>query len=171
MSPRVRLLDDRERVDDARREVFDHIAASRGVVAPPFAALLHRPDIARATADLGAAIRFEGSLSDRDRELAISVTAWERACAFEWDIHSKLAREAGVSAEILTAVQEGGDIESGPVADLVAFVRELNRLGEVSATTFRQVESLLGEEGVVELAAVVGYYSMLALFMSACEIA
>ncbi len=167
--PRVRLIEERVDANPDQVEVFDHIAASRGKMIRPFAAMLHRPEIARAAADLGAVIRFHSTLSDHDRELVICTAAVERECAFEWDSHSPLAAAAGVSEETLASLRDRAPVADAEDAVLVDFTRELCRWGKVGDDTFAKVWAALGEEGTVELAAIVGYYSMLAVFMSACE--
>jgi 4-carboxymuconolactone decarboxylase len=167
--PRVRMIEERKDATPAQLETFDHIAASRGKMIRPFAAMLHRPEIARAAADLGAVIRFHSTLSDHDRELVICTAAVERDCAFEWDSHSPLARAAGVSEETLVSLWDGSPVTDETDAVMAEFTRELCRSGTVADDTFARARDRLGEEGVVELAAVVGYYSMLAVFMSACE--
>ncbi|MGH8915430.1 MAG: carboxymuconolactone decarboxylase family protein [Acidimicrobiia bacterium] len=167
--PRVRMIEEREDASPSQLETFDHIAASRGKMIRPFAAMLHRPDIAKAAADLGAVIRFESTLTDHDRELVICTTAAERDCAFEWDSHVPIARSVGVSEATLDAIRFGTEVDDADDAVFVDFARELTRGGKVADPTFGAALDRLGEEGAVELAAVVGYYTMLALFMSACE--
>jgi 4-carboxymuconolactone decarboxylase len=168
--PRVRLIEERDQASASQTEAFDHIAASRGGrMIRPFAAMLHRPEIARAAADLGAVIRFASTLSDHDRELVIVTTAIERDCAFEWESHRPLAADAGVSPGTLEAVVSRSEVTDDSDAGIVSFVRSLCRSGRVDDETFERMSARFGEEGVVELAAIVGYYSMLALFMSACE--
>lgn len=168
--PRVQMIDEIELASPSQVDTFEHIAASRGKMVRPFAAMLHRPEIARAAADLGAVIRYQGTLSDHDRELVIITTAKERDCEFEWSAHSPLARSAGVSDETLDSVLEGTTVDDATDAVLVDFIREVCRSGKVSDQTFERAHAGLGEEGVVELAATVGYYSMLAVFMNACEV-
>ncbi|HJQ91783.1 MAG TPA: carboxymuconolactone decarboxylase family protein [Acidimicrobiia bacterium] len=168
--PRVRLIEEREDTSPSQVEAFDHIAASRGgQMIRPFAAMIHRPEIARAAADLGAVIRFESTLSDRDREIVICTTAIERDCPFEWESHTPIARRAGVPDATLQSIESGMPVEDADDALLVDFTRELCRNGKVGETVFERVWSRLDEEGTVELAAVIGYYTMLALFMNACD--
>lgn len=167
---RVQLIEQRGQASPSQVEVFDHIAASRGgKMIRPYAAMLHRPEIARAAADLGAVIRFASTISDHERELVIVTTAIERDCPFEWDSHQPIAAAAGVSAETLSAVSAGAEIGDPTDAAIVDFVRSLCRTGKVDDRAFELLRSRLGEEGVVELAAIVGYYSMMAVFMSACD--
>lgn len=167
--PRVQMIEEREDALPGQLETFDHIAASRGSMIRPFAAMLHRPEIARATADLGAVIRYQSTLSDHDRELVICVTAVESDCGFEWDSHSPIARSSGVADETLTAISNRDMVADPADAEVVAFVRELSRDGKVSDPTFEAMRARLGDAGVVELAAVIGYYTMMAVFMNACE--
>jgi len=168
--PRVRMIDEIEMAFPGQVDAFEHIVASRGKMLKPYAAMLHRPEVARAAADLGSVIRYQGSMSDRDRELVILTTAVERDCQFEISIHSELARSAGVSEDTLDSVFHRTPVEDTTDAELVDFVRELCRSDKVTDAVFEQCRSRLGEEGVVELAATIGYYSMLALFMNACEV-
>lgn len=168
--PRVRMIERREDTTPSQVDAFDHIAASRGgQMIRPYAAMIHRPEIARAAADLGAVIRFESTLSDHDREVVICTTAIERDCAFEWDSHAPIAREAGVSASTLQAIEDGQQVDDSEDAVLVDFTRALCRTGKVGDDVFERAWSRIGEEGTVELAAIIGYYTMLAIFMNAVE--
>jgi 4-carboxymuconolactone decarboxylase len=162
------MIERREDAASSQLEAFDHIAASRGKMIRPFAAMLHRPEIARAAADLGAVIRFQSTLTDHDRELVILTTAVERDCPFEWESHLPIARSAGVSESTLEAIRGRSEVSDEDGA-LVEFTRESTRTGRVSDAAFAGAHARLGEEGVVELAVVIGYYSMLAVFMNACE--
>lgn len=164
------MIEEREQASAAQVEAFDHIAASRGgTMIRPYAAMLHRPRIAMAAADLGGVIRFESTLGDHVRELAIVATAIERDCAFEWESHRPLAAEAGVSAATLDAIGSRDDVHDPDDDVVVAFVRALCRTGVVDDEVSAPVLDRLGQEGYVELAALVGYYSMLAVFMNACD--
>lgn len=166
---RVRLIEERDHASPSQLDVFDHIAASRGGrMIRPYAAMLHRPEVARAAADLGAVIRFQSTLSDHDRELAIVCTAVERDCAFEWESHRPLAVEAGVAEATLDAVADKGSVEDPDDARIVDFVRSLCRSGDTDRVS-DDVLARYDEAGLVELSALVGYYSMMAVFMKGCD--
>lgn len=166
---RVRLIEERDQASPSQLHVFDHIAASRGGrMIRPYAAMLHRPELARAAADLGSVIRFQSTLSDHDRELAIVTTAVERDCAFEWESHRPLAVEAGVAQRTLDAVTGGGPVEDPDDARLVEFVRSLCGSGD-NDRVGDDVLARYDEAGLVELSALVGYYSMMAVFMKGCD--
>ncbi len=168
--PRVQLIEQRDQASGTQLEAFDHIAASRGGrMVRPYAAMLHRPEIAVAAADLGAVIRFDSILTDHDRELAIVTTAIERNCEFEWQAHRPLAEASGVSGVTLDSVAAGTSVADPADAIIVDFVRSLCRSGTIEDALFQAALAGLSEPGAVELAALVGYYSMLAIFMSACD--
>jgi 4-carboxymuconolactone decarboxylase len=168
--PRVQLIESREQASPEQQEVYDHIGSTRGgQVGRPFAVLLQRPEIARAMADLGSVIRFQSTLSDRDRELVIVTTAIERDCDFEWQAHRPLASEAGVSEETLEAVAGSSDVPDDRDAQIVAYVRSLARTGKIDQETYEAALALFAEAGVVELTATVGYYTLLAMVMSSVE--
>jgi 4-carboxymuconolactone decarboxylase len=164
------MIEEVEMASPSQVDTFAHIVASRGKMLRPYAAMLHVPALARAAADLGAVIRYQGTMPDGDRELVIVTTAVERGCAFEIAAHSPLALSAGVSQETLDSVLRSAPVDDASDAELVDFVRELCRSDKVSDAVFERSRARLGDEGVVELAATIGYYSMIALFMNACEV-
>lgn len=163
---RIPLLDSKEGLSERQVEVFDAIVASRGSMIRPYEVLLHAPGLAQPAGALGAQIRYHGALSDYDRELAIITTARTHNCRFEWDSHVEIAREAGVPHEVVRAVADRTTELPEREGIIVGFVRELCAESTVSDETFQAIESLLGTEHVVELSALVGYYTMLAFVMN-----
>lgn len=165
---RVELFTEPEQTEGDRREAFDHIISSRGSIPLPLAPLIAAPGVAMATADLGSAVR-EGTLTERARELVIATTAHQRNCHFEWEVHSALAVEAGVDRASIEAVRRGEDAV-GTDRAIVEFVRGSCSTGDVADELFDEVVSMVGEEGVVEMVALVGYYTYIALVMSILEL-
>lgn len=167
---RIRLFT--EPSDDmtpAQRQTFDWVVESRGSMIRPYQVMLHSPGIAQPMAELGAQVRYRSSLSDHDRELVIVTTAMAHGCRFEWDSHEQLARNAGVRSEVMDHLETGSPVDLTDVeATLIGFVRELCEQSTVSDYTFGRAQEYLGEEGVVDLSATVGYYTMLGYIMSAC---
>jgi 4-carboxymuconolactone decarboxylase len=166
---RIPLIEDKEGLDEDHAAVFDEIVASRGKLLRPFQVLLQTPAIAQRVAELGAVIRFDSQMSDADRELVILATASAHGCSFEWDQHLPIALAAGVRGEAVDALGSGKGEFDRREAILVEFVLQLCQASEVSDDAFAPAHELLGTEGVVELAAIVGYYTMLGYVMSACE--
>jgi len=163
---RIELLTSTEGLNDVQREIFEWVVESRGKMIRPYEVLLHAPGLARPAAELGHQIRYEGQLSDHDRELAIITAAVAHDCAFEWDSHVGIARDAGVSETAISALESGEGEFSAAEAVIVDFVRELCADSDISDASFARVTEQLGNSGpVVELAGLVGYYTFLAYVM------
>lgn len=164
--PRIPLITDRDGLDEERLEVFDRVVESRGKMIRPFEVLLHVPGMAGPAAELGHQIRYAGSLRDHDRELAILTVARAVGCGFEWDSHVSLAAKAGVRDEVMDVLNgSDGELIAGE-SMIVDYVRALNETGTVSAELHAAANEALGVAGVVELATLVGYYTMLGYVMN-----
>ncbi len=163
---RIPLLESTDGLSETQREIFDWVVESRGKMIRPYEVLLHSPGLARPAAELGHQIRYEGELSDHDRELAIITAAKAHDCAFEWDSHVDIARSSGVSETAITALETGQGEFSDSEAVIVNFVRQLCADSDIGDETFTAVSKQLGSSGpVVELAGLVGYYTFLAYVM------
>ncbi len=169
---RVALIDSKEGLTPDQQEAFDEIAASRGHVVGPFRALLHRPELARRISRLGAYVRFESGLDGALQELAILAVARHHDAQFEWTAHVPLALKAGVREEAMAAIRDRR-APAGLTEDEVTvwrFVHELLANKRVADPTYRAALDLLGRDGVFEITATAGYYSLLAAFMNAFEV-
>ncbi len=160
---------DPESMSEAQRRLLERIAAPpRGRVAGPFQVWLHRPDMAERIESLGRHLRFEGVLPARLRELAILVTARAWRAAYEWHAHEPHARKAGLDEATIAAVAEGRCPEAaGPEAVAVfELCRELHAGQAVSDETFRAAADVLGQDGLIELVALIGYYTLAAMTLN-----
>ncbi len=163
---RVNLLTSKEGLSPEQQAVFDWVVQSRGKMLRPYEVLLHVPGLAQPAAELGHQIRYEGQLSGHDRELAIITAAKVLDCAFEWDSHVGLAREAGVSESAIAYLETGVGGLSEAEEVIVGFVRELGESNDVSDERVAATSNALGgDEPVVELSALVGYYTFLGYVM------
>ena len=169
---RLPELTERDQIPQDKRSIFDAIARSRGKVGAPFSVLMNSPEVAGRAAHLGAYVRFETTLSPPDRELAVLTTSRELDCDFEWSSHLPLALEVGIRTEAIDAVANDGDLDplTEGEATIVRFGRELLRAHRVSDGTFQAARDRLGPQGVTDLVATFGYYSMLACVLNALEV-
>lgn len=156
-----------------QRKVHDAIATGpRGGVRGPFLALLHVPELADRIQHLGELIRYDTSLGRKLSELAIIVTARGLRCQYEWFAHAKIAAEAGLAPASIEAIRTDKDPAlTDPKERLVyAFARELVNDRRVCDATYDAVTKTFGTRGAVELAGMVGYYSMIAMTLNAHDI-
>ena len=125
--------------------------------------MLRSPAVGSAQQELGAAIRYRTSFTDRMRELAILLVAARWDSAFERESHEAIARAVGFSEEELTSIR---GLDASAFADperLVASATLSLLDGDVSDELWDAASTALGVDGVFELTALVGYYSTLAL--------
>jgi len=155
-----------------QRAVHDKVVAGpRGRLRGPLLAALHNPDLADRWSALGELLRYRTSLPPRHSELAILVTA--RACRapFEWYAHRIEAEKAGLEAPIIEAILADSEPAlHGTDRVVYRFAAELNRHRSVSDASYAAARQALGDVGVVELAALVGYYTMVAMTLNAHQI-
>lgn len=168
---RIPPITERSQLAPEHQGVWDRIGRRRGHVAGPFSVLLHSPEVAGRTGDLGAYIRFESKLAPRDRELAVLTVAREMDCGYEWAAHVPEARRAGLDDATIRALRDrrAGELPRDE-ALVVVYARALLTAHRVDAQTFERVEARLGAEGLVELTATIGYYAMLACTLNAFEV-
>lgn len=158
-----------EQMTPAQREVAAEISAGpRGEVRGPFLALLHNPELARRLQRLGEHLRWEGKLPPRLKELAVLVTARRWTCQHEWVMHSKLALAGGVTRETVDAIAanvepKGLSAEEKAVYD---FCREVHASGRAADASFAAIEKRFGLDGALELIALNGYYTLMAMVLN-----
>src|SRR6202162_4851522 len=158
-------------VDTKDHAAVDAIVQSRGAIQGPFMMFLHCPELARRVADLGAFVRFEGSLDMRVRVLAAMTVARELDAVYVWGAQTGGARRVNVPETTTTAIREKHSRGIPPEdAQIVDFTRELIRKHRVDDATFKALRARLGDDGLIQLTGVIGYYSMLSMTVNACEL-
>ena len=152
-----------------QREVAAQIAAGpRGEVRGPFLALIHHPELAQRLQQLGEQLRWGAKLPPRLVELAVLVTARRWTCQHEWYMHEKLARQAGLDDSVIRAVANDASPQgmSREEAAVHSFCRDAHATGRVSDAAFRDIEERFGLDGALELLALCGYYSLMAMVLN-----
>jgi 4-carboxymuconolactone decarboxylase len=152
--------------------IWSRIAASRGAVRGPFAVLLQVPELADRVAEIGDYLRFHGLFDGADRELAILAAAREVEARYEWQAHAPIARKEGAREESISAVREKGPTDSLNLRErnIIEIVRALNRDNAIPDGLFQQALADLGEERLVELVALAGYYRLIGFVLNGFEV-
>ena len=152
-----------------QREVAAEITAGpRGEVRGPFIALLHNPELAGQLQKLGEHLRWKGKLPPKLQELAVLVTARRWTCQHEWVMHSKLALEGGLARETVAAIAANADPKnlSDEEKAVYTFCREVHAGGRAGDATFAAIEKRFGLDGALELIALNGYYTLMAMVLN-----
>lgn len=159
-------------MDAAQREAAAQlIAGPRKGVYGPFVPLLRSPQLLERVGKLGEALRFEGVLDARIRELVTCAVARHVSNQFEWLMHAPLAVKAGVSPATVEALRVGARPRGLPRDEEAAleFSAELLHRHGVSEPAWAEAHALFGEQGVVELTVLVGYFVMVSWLMNAAH--
>ena len=156
-----------------RREAQPIIDGPRGALVSPFIPLLRSPELMGHAQRMGEYLRYRSALNQRLSELAILVTARCWSQQVEWAIHAPIALKAGVAPSTVEAIAQGRKPEPLPAdeAAVYAFSIELQQDKSVSNATWAQAIALFGEQGVIDLIGINGYYSLLSMVMNASRTA
>lgn len=164
---RMPLLPDGAMSEAQRAAAQALIAGPRGGVKGPFIPLLRSPELMEALGKVGEVLRFRSALPPRLAEFAMLVVSREWTQQFEWAVHAPLALKAGVRKETLEALAAG---RRPPMAQDEALVydlcHELLRNRGVCDATYGDAVRELGEQGVIDLLATIGYFVTVSMIMN-----
>jgi len=171
----IRLRGDRfkaltyDEMTSAQKTMLDHLLSGpRAGADGPFNVLLRSPEIGDLAQQFGASVRFNSSVPRKLNELAIIITARYWTSQYEWQAHHRAALQAGLSPAIADAIAEGkrpGGMQKEEAA-VYDFCSELLKTKQVSDATFKAAWDAVGERGVVDLIAVMGWYHTVSMLLN-----
>ena len=143
-------------------------AAARGQPTGPWIALLRSPELMTRTRGLSDYLRFESIVPGWLREFVILMTARQWGQNYEWNAHYPLAIDEGLSPDIARAIADGRRPEGMVLEEeiLYDFVMELQHNHGVSDATYERAVDRFGEQGVIEIVSLMGYYTMISLILN-----
>lgn len=174
-----------DQLDEAQRAVYDGIVGGPRAAGPqrfrlteddgsltgPFGALLVAPAVGTAMSRLGEAIRYQTSLDDRVREIAILVVAARHRSDFEWYAHAAIGRHVGLDDELLAALFDRRRARCRNQREQAAHdLAYRAAAGDVDDDTWQAAVDDLGPVAAVEVVLLVGYYTALATILGALRI-
>jgi 4-carboxymuconolactone decarboxylase len=142
--------------------------AGGGTVGSPFNVFLRSPELGDYLQRIGSYIRFKSSLGPRLNELAILITARHWTSQYEWFAHHRLALQAGLDPKVADDIAQGRR-PAGMKPDEEAvynFCHELLDEKQVSDPTYKAAVEKFGEQGVMDLIGVNGYYSLVSMVLN-----
>ena len=157
-----------EEMTEEQKEAVGEFRAARGEPGGPWAVIVRSPELLNRLRGVSDYLRFNSSLPPRLSEFVILITARQWAQNYEWAAHHPLALEGGLSADIAAAVADGRRPE-GMASDeeaLYDFCTALHRDGRVSDTTYARAVAEFGEQGVVDMVGLSGYYTLIAMVLN-----
>jgi 4-carboxymuconolactone decarboxylase len=162
-----------DRMTPAQRSVADAIMSGpRGRMSGPFNAWLRSPELADRLQKVGEYVRFHTSLDKRLNEMAIIMTAQYWGSQYEWYAHAPLAIKAGLDPDIITALGAGRkpDRMRDDEAIVWEFATQLRRDHGVDDAIYARAVEKFGENGVMDLIAVSGYYDVVSMTLNVARV-
>ena len=170
----------RDALTDDGQKLWDGIVETRGDAAVndaggligPFNPWVTAPGVGARLSSLGATLRFQTSIERRLLEVAIITTGAHWQAEFEWWAHSRMAREHGVTDDVIDAIRDGA---APPFAHdderaVYEVARQLSATGRLDEHAYASARDLLGDEGMVELVSLCGYYALVSFTLNAFEV-
>jgi len=149
-----------------QKALTDRAAAGRGAIGT-FNIMLRSPELSELIRGTSGT-RTRTQLPPKQTELGIIMNARYWTTQFEWLVHRQAAEQAGLSAATTAAIRDGRvptDLKPDE-APVYNFLRELLTTKQVSDPTFAAAKASLGEKGIVDLLAIVGFYHVTSLMMN-----
>lgn len=156
-----------------QQEVHDAITSGpRGAVVGPLGVWLWRPELAQRAQTLGQYCRYDSSLPKRLSELAILITGRYWGSEFEWQHHKPIALDAGLDENIVEAIRKGdtpsfSNDDEQCVYDLAMSLYQERRVPEA---IYQSAMKILGQDAVVDLVGVLGYYAFISMTINVFEV-
>ena len=144
----------------------------------PIGMWMHSPVLAEAMFDVRQRVRYGTEKDQRLTELIIISTAREINNQYEYSAHEPLAQSAGLEQGIIDIVRFRRPLENLPPTDgfgevehtLIQFTRELISEEKVSSQTFAKAIELFGNQGVMDITGLIGYYNFVAMTLKAFDV-
>ena len=135
--------------------------------------LIRSPEVMLRAKAMGDYLRFHSSLGPRLNEMVILITAREWTQQYEWHAHAAIALKEGLRGDIVEAIADGRRPLAMAEDEDIAYdmATEILRLKRVSDASYRRAVAKFGEQGVIDLLGVIGYYNFLAIVMNATRTA
>ena len=161
-----------DRLTDEQKAAVAEFEQARGPLSGPWHVLARSPGMLNPARALSDYVRFNSSLPPRLSEFAILITAREWTSQYEWNAHHGLAMRGGLAPEIAAALAEGRRPE-GMAPDEAAvydFCIELHRNRSVSDATYARALELLGEQGIVDMIGLSGWYTLVSMTLNTARL-
>jgi 4-carboxymuconolactone decarboxylase len=163
-----------ERMTPEQRRVMDELTSGpRGKIGGPFIPLVRSPELMSRLQKVGEYLRYHNTVGLRNSEFAVLVVARHWSQPIEWAIHRPIAEREGVLPATIDALAEGRrpTTMSDDEAIIYDVLEELRNHKSVSDPTWQRGLSRFGEQGMIDMVAHYGYYSLLAMVMNVCRTA
>lgn len=163
----------RDDLDDYGKSVYDRVVGryNAGPITGPAAFSTHMPRVADGMDLINQYLRVDSAIGRDNIETAILVAARAFDQQYEWASHAPAALSAGASQATVDAIKYHRNTEGLPAKAslIIRYGRELFEENHLSSATWAEAVSLFGQQGALEIAAIMGDYAMAALILNAID--
>ena len=154
--------------DAQKKAAAEFLAERKQEVFGPFVPLSRSPQLMINAAKMGTYLRFGNSLPRDISEFAILLVSRRFTQQYEWYVHAADGKTAGLSDAIIQAVADGRrpDGMSDGMEVVYDFSNELNDFHSVSDRTYARMVAKYGEQGMMDLIGLNGYYSLISMVLN-----
>ena len=154
---------------EAQKRAIDEFKAARSAdISGPFIPMLRSPEVMSRARAMGDYLRYKSSLPPRLSEFVILLTSRRWTQQYEWHAHQPLAIQGGLRPEIVTAIADGRrpDTMTDDEDAVYTLWDEIQRNQSVSDATYGRAVAKFGEQGVIDMIGISGYYTLLAMVLN-----
>jgi 4-carboxymuconolactone decarboxylase len=158
-----------EKMNDLQKKYAEEIIKGpRGALYGPFVPLIRSPELMDKAQRMGEYLRFKSAIGNKLSELVILVVARQWTQQVEWYIHEPIAIKVGIKPEVVRAIAEGRRPTGMPEDEEIVydFCSELHANKSVSDATYNSALARFGEQGIMDMLGINGYYTFLAMIMN-----
>ncbi len=174
---RLPLIPEEQWTQEQKQAIQEIIQGPRGALIAPFIPLMRSPELMTHAQRMGAYLRYGSSLPLHLSELAILITARHYNQLIEWSIHQPIASKLGIHNSILQAIASKKKINDLSIEieikiDIITVYNVCNELHNnktISDATWSNAAQLFGEQGIIDLIGINGYYALLGMIMNASK--
>ena len=154
--------------DAQKKAAAEFLAERKQEVFGPFVPLSRSPQLMINAAKVGTYLRFGNSLPRDISEFAILLISRRWTQEYEWYVHAADGKTAGLSDTVIQAVADGRrpDGMSEGMEIVYDFSNELNDFQSVSDRTYARMVAKYGEQGMMDLIGLNGYYSLISMVLN-----
>jgi 4-carboxymuconolactone decarboxylase len=159
---------------DEQKKVAAEFAGARGGerggnLFGPYVALMRSPEVLLHMQRLGNYLQFKSTLPPKLRQFIMAITARQWSQEYMWGVHCPGAVKAGISADTVKALAEGRRPSNMPEDEQLVydFLDELRRNQSVSDKTYNAAVAKFGDQGVIDMIGLNGYYTALGMVLNA----
>jgi 4-carboxymuconolactone decarboxylase len=157
----------RDALNEAGKKIYDARVDAFG----PGSIRLYSQPVADSMTEVNDYLRRKSGLEPRLVELAILVTAREMDCQFVWTAHEPAAQKAGLAQAIIDTVKYRRPLTTlgEKEAVIVQLGRDSISKHKVGSDTFARAVKQFGNQGVVNIMALMGDYAATTILLNAAD--